>query len=60
MATLTAATVAINLVAGTDGFTRGMQQATRSAESWEKSLQSQVRAMQMGQDEAHALPNLRE
>lgn len=52
MATLTAATVAINLVAGTDGFTRGMQQATRSAESWEKSLQSQVRAMQMGQDEA--------
>lgn len=52
MATLTAATVAINLVAGTEGFTRGMQAATRSAEGWEKSLLSQVRAMQMGEDEA--------
>jgi hypothetical protein len=52
MATLNAATVAINVVAGTADYIAGIEKATRSAESWERSLRSQIQTMEMGADQS--------
>jgi hypothetical protein len=50
MATLNAATVAVNFVAGTAEYVGGLDKATRAGESWEKSLRRQIQTMEMGAD----------